>query len=289
MPRPSPTVPAPQARSHSRNRRPAARPAAASASKCDRHRRSSQPFAAARSRSCVAACRMQPLRPDHVPPSPRGKIDRPGLPGSESRAKIAVDLARLGDLSRNLLGSRRLRILRRREVLDDPHIPHAVQVRRIALALQIRFHRHAVEKCHGDAVAAQVVVRRVVQRLMNVAHKMNHESQRIRTRLSRRGRIAEHAHLRGQRRNHAARRRWTISRDIALGRPRGMSMKCHGPVSGFTLRSSSAHVDESTNGSSPVCLQYRERSASIGLFSRICRDIFAARGLRCFSAINATI
>jgi hypothetical protein len=71
--------------------------------------------------------------------------------------------------------------------------------------------------------------------------------------------------------------------------PRGISTKCHGAVFGRTVRSSSAHVEESTKGSSPGSLQYRESAGLMGLSERILNAIARARGLRCASATKATI
>jgi hypothetical protein len=65
-------------------------------------------------------------------------------------------------------------------------------------------------------------------------------------------------------------------------------MKCQGAVAGSRPRSSSAQVEASTNGSRPVCPQYRLSCGSIGFaVNRASRACFAW-GVRCFSAKAAT-
>jgi len=71
--------------------------------------------------------------------------------------------------------------------------------------------------------------------------------------------------------------------------PRGMSMKCHGLASGRIERMSSGQLEESTKGSRPGSLQYRESVGLMGPSARILSAIARARGLRWASAINVTI
>src|SRR5271166_5285163 len=74
------------------------------------------------------------------------------------------------------------------------------------------------EKGYRNTIASEIVVRAGVQRLMNVANEMNHESQSVSASLRRCATVAENTELIGKRARDAAGCGHAIFRDIAFPR-----------------------------------------------------------------------
>ena len=132
-------------------------------------------------------------------PRPGGKIRRLRFPRGFFRAEFLVEFFR--DLRRRLT---------RREALDDFDVPHFMKIGIEHAAQRLRFDGRAIEESDGDAVPAEIVVRRGVQRLMNVAHEMDQIAQSIGAGLWRGLGLTEDADFIGEGARDAARLGWAI-------------------------------------------------------------------------------
>lgn len=137
-------------------------------------------------------------------PGPSGEVRGLGLPGAKLRAVFQVEVA--GELQRRFAG---------RHLLGDIVIPDFVEVGAVIFAPKIRLLRGAVEKGNGQAVAAAVVVRGGVQRLMQVGDEMDEKSQGVGAGLRSGAAIAKDTELVREGGGEASGGWWTVRREIA--------------------------------------------------------------------------
>jgi hypothetical protein len=143
-------------------------------------------------------------------PSPSCEIDGLRLPSGDLEAEIAIQIHR--DTKRGIASA---------ELVDDAYVPNLMEIGLKQFASHVGFHRKGAQKFDGYTVAAQVVIRDVVEGLMNVADQVNDETKRIGPSRSRGTRVFENPELLFKRADDAASRRWTISEEPATMRAAG--------------------------------------------------------------------
>jgi hypothetical protein len=120
-------------------------------------------------------------------PRPIVEIDALILPRCELRLEPFVD--RSGELLGGLDAG---------DALDELHIPHTVKVQLVGRRDLVGLERLLTEERDGNTVAAAVIVRAGVERLVNVAYEMDDEPQRIRPRSRIARRVLEDLDLLGK-------------------------------------------------------------------------------------------
>src|SRR5947208_1313609 len=124
--------------------------------------------------------------------------------------------------------------MRSADLADSLHnlgVPDAMQIWFVAAGRSICEPWFRIKELHGNAIAATIVVGCRVQRLVEIADKVYNEHQRIGLILQRARCIAQDVELLLDRGCYATGSGIARARYVRARSPKGISIKCQGPVS----------------------------------------------------------